>query len=376
MLCYLLTKEYVLTIREQIKEHGSIRKAAAALGIPRSTLQYRLKREPEQNISALVPDDFGIERSTITVEPDGTLGRQWLKTKYDPQVIRDRLEDIRQEFCSTLPRFDLDIPTCASGDENLFTMFVITDYHLGMLSWAEETGSNWSMDIAEQLFIKYFKYAIQNTPAAKVAILGNIGDFLHFSGMKAITNHSGHVLDADTRYSRLVRVAIKMSRIAVAMLLEKYEEVHVFHMEGNHDDDASIWLRESVWSHYENEPRVIVSRRVDPYHCFERGDVTIFMHHGHLRRSRDLETILIAKFREQFGRTRKSYAHTGHFHNKEVISVNNMRIEQHPTLAAADSYATRGGWMSNMRESPVITYDQRYGEIGRIVVPVELLESM
>lgn len=125
-----------MTLRDEIKPYKSIRQAAAALGIPRSTLQYRLKREPEQNISDLVPNDFGIERSTITVEPDGTLGRQWLKTRFDPQIFREQLEEIRAGFISSLPK-ELFTEYCpvTLPEQDLLTTYVLTDYHMGMLAW-------------------------------------------------------------------------------------------------------------------------------------------------------------------------------------------------------------------------------------------------
>ena len=87
-----------------------------------------------------------------------------------------------------------------------------------------------------------------------------------------------------------------------------------------------------------------------------------------------LETVFIAKFREVFGRTKHSYAHTGHLHHNVLRETNTMQIEQHRTLAAPDSHASRGGWMSG-RDAKVITYHAEHGEVGRIIVSADMLKG-
>jgi hypothetical protein len=49
-----------------------------------------------------------------------------------------------------------------------------------------------------------------------------------------------------------------------------------------------------------------------------------------------------------------------------------MTVEQHRTMAAKDAYAARGGWMAG-RGAPVITYSNRFGEVGRQVYTPEMV---
>jgi hypothetical protein len=42
-------------------------------------------------------------------------------------------------------------------------------------------------------------------------------------------------------------------------------------------------------------------------------------------------------------------------------------VERHPTLAARDAYAARGGYVS-FRGARAITYDKQLGEVERITV--------
>ena len=94
-----------MTLREQIKEYGSIRKAACALGIPRSTLQYRLKREPEQDIAAdIVPEGYRVRGTSTLYDKEGNVKLSWVKTQIDPEKIAEILDEIRVGFTSTLPR--------------------------------------------------------------------------------------------------------------------------------------------------------------------------------------------------------------------------------------------------------------------------------
>ena len=86
------------------------------------------------------------------------------------------------------------------------------------------------------------------SPDSENAIFAQIGDFLHWDGLDAVTPASKHVLDADTRFTKLVRVAIRVIKRVIKMLLTKYKKVTVIMAEGNHDPASSVWLREMLHS--------------------------------------------------------------------------------------------------------------------------------
>jgi len=78
-------------------------------------------------------------------------------------------------------------------------------------------------------------------------------------------------------------------------------------------------------------------------------------------------------YRDIFGKTKHSYAHTGHCHHKESKETNLMYLTQHTTLAAKDSHASRGGYQSK-RDAKVITYSKKYGEVGSSTISPEMIK--
>lgn len=358
-----------------IKSSKTLKIAAKALGLSLRTLERRAADlrvrgfSPEHDMTHPAPEGFALKGTSTLYDDHGKIKQQWVKTDRDAQAVYKMLSAAFEGFTSEIPKTPPVKRPIKQLEEDLANCYVITDYHFGMLSWGEETGADWDIKIAEDLLVAWFKVAIEQSPDAKVGIFGQLGDFLHWDGMDAVTPASKHLLDADTRFQKLVRAAIRAIRRIIAMLLEKHEEVHVLMAEGNHDPASSIWLREWCAAMYENDPRVTVDVSPDPYYCYEHGDTAIFFHHGHKRRPTNIDSVFVAKFREVFGRTKHAFAHMGHMHHIHVKETELMVIEQHRTLAAPDAYASRGGWMSG-RDAKVITYSKKHGEAGRVTIPV------
>lgn len=340
-------------------------------------IQVRRKRlaekgfSPPHDLTKEVAPGFLLKGTSTMYGKDGELKLQWVKTKLDP----DRIQEMVQEFLGGINdeiQRAAPVTQKAAGSSRHLNLFPFTDYHLGMLAWAEESGDDWDISIAESLAVKWLEEAIRCAPPADVAVLANMGDFLHWDGLAAVTPQSRHVLDADSRYTKLVRVAIRLIRRMIEMLLETHGTVHVIMAEGNHDEASSVWLREALKVVYENEPRISFDDNPDPYYCYEFGNTALFFHHGHKRKAEAVDQVLVSKFREVFGRTKYAYAHTGHLHHLKALETNLMVVEQHRTLAAKDAYASRGGWLSE-RSAAVITYDSEYGEVRRSVITPAML---
>lgn len=340
----------------------------------REAADARVGVAPEYGINAPVPAGFRLKgASTLVDTRTGESVMQWQKIDADREaqaaLMRAAIEAMAEKIPREKPR-----PAPRHTEAALLNCYVLTDYHLGMLAWPDETGEPWDTDIAERMLVDWFSAAIAQAPAAQTAVFAQLGDFLHWDGMDAVTPASKHLLDADTRFQRLVRVAIRVIRRVIGMLLTKHERVIVLMAEGNHDPASSIWLREWLAAAFEHEPRVSVDTSADPYYCVEHGATALFFHHGHKRRPKDIDTVFAAKFREVFGRTRYAYAHMGHLHHVDVKETNLMLVEQHQTLAAKDAYASRGGWMSD-RAAQVITYHDRFGEVGRVRLSAAMFEA-
>lgn len=322
-----------------------------------------------------IPENHKISGKSTLYDESGRRILQWVKTSEDKEKRERMIKAILESLNSKIERAEPEtLLNTSIKNEDLLNQYTITDYHLGMLSWHEETKADWDISIAENLLTDWFEYAISISPSARGCILAQIGDFLHFDGLDSVTPTSKHVLDSDTRFTKLVRVSIRVLRKIIQKLLQKYEFVHLILAEGNHDIASSVWLRELFSFHYENESRVTVDTSPDPYYCYEFGQTLLFYHHGHKRSVSNIDSVFVSKFKERFGISKHVYAHLGDKHSFKGEETNLMLIEQHRTLAAKDAYASRGGWMSG-RDAKVITYHKEFGEVGRLTINQQIISK-
>jgi hypothetical protein len=213
---------------------------------------------------------------------------------------------------------------------------------------------------------------VNAAPAAKVGIVAQLGDFLHSDGLAAVTPTSGHLLDQDGRFPKVVQAAIRILRRVVELALAKHETVVVLMAEGNHDLASSVWLRAMFQALYEHEPRVQVIDSELPYYVYQHGQTMLAWHHGHLKKNDDLPILFASQFPKIWGNTVKRYAHCGHRHHVEEKEHSGITVIQHSTLAARDAYASRGGWMSE-RQCTAITYHADFGQVARNTVTPEMI---
>jgi hypothetical protein len=320
-----------------------------------------------------VPEPFVVRGISTYYNAEGKPSGQWVKSRINDEKLAEMVQATLDGMKDEITKADPCNPPTDYLSDQILNCYVITDYHLGMLSWSEETGADWDVTIAEDLIIKWFQQAIAQSPNAKTAVFAQLSDFLHFDGMDAVTPSSKHLLDVDTRFSKLVRSSIRILRTIINMLLQKHQEVHIIMADANHDPVSQIWLREWFAVMYENEPRVTVDTSPNPYNAYEFGKTALFFHHGHKRKPANVSEVFASQFREMFGRTKYAYAHMGHMHHLDVKENSLMIVEQHRTLAAPDAYSARGGWLSG-RDAKVITYHQQYGEVSRLTINSDMLK--
>ena len=398
-----IDNETLARAAELYKQHGSMRPAAAEMGVAYATFNKYVHRAAEAGLLGTSPvlPGFKIARITNTAKGDIIKQRPDLGAPYKPidtlavkgrttwaeilpdgsrvatrEVIMERagaqdmLAAIRAAvdgFKDELPRA-APVPAAQSHNADLLSFYAVSDLHMGALAWHEETGSDdYDLAIAERLIEDWFAAAIVQAPAAKTAILAQMGDLLHWDGFDSVTPTSRHVLDGDSRFPKMVRAAIRVLRRVIRSMLGKHEHVHVIMADANHDPASGVWLREMFAAFYEDEPRVTVDQSSSTYYAYRHGNVSLFVHHGHRRKISDVDSVFAGRFREMYGSTRYSYAHLGHLHSDELKSTNLMKVERHETLAAPDAYAANGGWLSG-RSAKVITYHRDHGEVGRLTL--------
>jgi hypothetical protein len=274
-------------------------------------------------------------------------------------------------MAADLPKVE---PTSSISHQNdqLCNLYVMTDCHVGMLAWHKEGGEDWDLKIAESVLTGCFRQMVDLSPLAGTGFVCQLGDWLHSDGLLPMTPTHHHILDQDGRFSKIVQTSIRILRRLIDHALTKHDKVIVLMAEGNHDPASSIWLRAMFQALYENEPRVCVIDSELPYYVYTHGETMLAFHHGHLKKTDALPMLFAAQFPKQWGESKSRYCHTGHRHHTEEKEHSGMTVMQHPTLAARDAYAARGGWISERKVSS-ITYHKKYGQVARIVVTPEML---
>jgi hypothetical protein len=376
-----LKPELLQEAMDLVAAHGTITAAARVLGVPRSTMDHRYRKavqgDFQPQVQALLAGDkaapaegLKVKGTSTLYDGDGKAKLQWVKldTKMEELVRMQHaaLKSMTEEL-QPIPR--IAAPETTFGD--LLTLYTLTDCHVGMLAWDKEAGEDWDLGIAEKCLVETFMRMIDAAPHSRVGIVNQLGDFLHFDSLQPMTPTNHHILDADSRYQKMVEVAVRILRRVVEYALTKHDNVQVYMHEGNHDPAGSVWLRVLFAQLYRDNPRVNVGMSPNPYVAYQFGRTLLGFHHGHLTKLNNLPLIFASKFPSEWGGTEYRYIHTGHKHHVEEKEHPGIKVVQHPTLAAPDAYAARGGWLSK-RQATSITYHRVTGEYARgIFIPTK-----
>ncbi len=373
-----------LEIAEAIEREGSMRKACKALGMESTAAKKSIARlkaraalagySPGHDWTRPVPPTHIAKGVSTLYDAEGQVRAQWVKADIKRDEYERLMRAVIDDLVAGVPR---EPPAAAPKDvlrEDLMTVYTLTDSHVGMLAWGRETGADWDLEIAERVLTGCFEHMISASPASRFAVVNQLGDFLHMDGLQPVTPTSGHILDADGRFEKVIKVAVRVLRRAVGSALLKHEIVYALMAEGNHDIASSVWLRVLFKALFEDEPRVRVIDSPLPYYAIQHGSTMLAFHHGHLKKNDQLPLLFAAQFSQMWGLTTKRYCHTGHRHHVEEKEHSGMTVIQHPTLAARDAYAARGGWIAE-RQVSSLTYHRQWGQVSKITVVPEMLES-
>jgi hypothetical protein len=363
-----LTDEQCAEALAAVDEYGNISAAALALGINRATFQSRVNEGRRRQSGMIVTG-----RSTLTNLQTGEPVMEWVKESLDRQREEEARQAAFKAMAAELPRA-APVPAPNSYSGELCNLYTYSDFHLGMLAWGKEGGADWDLKIAEQTLIDSFTMMVAQSPNAHTAVLNIQGDMLHTDGLLPLTPGHKHVLDADGRFSKIVASAIRAIRELVRLALAKHSSVHLIIAEGNHDEASSVWLRQMFTALYDEEPRITVNASELPFYAFQWGDTMLGVHHGHKVKNEHLPLLFAAQFPQMWGETTKREIHCGHRHHRDEKEYNGATVIQHPTIAARDAYAARGGWIAD-RSVQSICYHKRFGQVGRVSICPEMLAA-
>ncbi|GJD45835.1 hypothetical protein AFCDBAGC_3712 [Methylobacterium cerastii] len=403
-------------ILSAVRDAGSVRAAAKALGMARSSVWERVKRlsgtvqsnDTERAFSAYrgelgtksVLPGFELKRTTAVLDRHGDVAREyvtqfkapgrlaeipagrllkgvsilkdssgrvtqeWVKTREgrDPQ---DVIEAIKAAFEGYEGRHE-PIPAPAAAGADLLTLLPLADWHIGAHSLGRETGTDWDLKIAEEVIGRAVENVVERSPASGLGVVLGGGDLMHADNQDNRTARSGNQLDVDGRYPKVFDVASRLTVRTVDAMLRRHDRVVVRILKGNHDEHCAVAIAHFLYALYRNEPRVAVDLDPSLFWYARFGRVMLAATHGYETKLQDLPGVMAARRAEDWGLTRFRYAHGFHIHHKRLLGFEAGAVvaESHQVPVAQDAWHYGAGLLSG-RSIQTITYHRAYGEVSR-----------
>lgn len=366
---------------------GSNVKAGKLLGITRQTVDKCMRcilhnavkqgYSPEHDMTKTVPEGFHVQGISSYYGEDGQLRGQWVKSQADREAEQQILEDVLKErFSCVKPLAKIAAPR-KKLLKDLVNVIVLSDAHIGLYAWAEETGVGWNLKTARQMIVGAVKYLIDAAPPCEEALIANLGDYIHTDNKSYKTTSGSHPLDVDGRWAEVVAVGVDALVSCIDFALAKHKTVRVINQCGNHDYHTAIMMNIGLSMAYKNNPRVILESSAPVYNYVRYGKVLVGITHGDKRIKPDeLPLVMAADRPGDWGDSLYRYWYTGHLHHQRKFEPtgSNCTIETFRIMAGRDAWHQGQGYRAG-REMQSIILHRDFGETARNVVTPDMLRQ-
>jgi hypothetical protein len=395
---------------------GTSDKAAKELGVTGQTVRGSVaaarRKAAERNHapefgrspprSPVLPETERIKGVSTLRNGDGSIASEWTKTEgatidqeknvIDAPIVKqaaftDGRGDVRALWTTRKPEQQQQINNVIEGlrlhlqeyhaparrvirgrshvglSRGLLEVYVLGDPHVGLLTWAPETGSDFDLKIVETELCAAVDLAVERSAPASRALLINVGDYFHANDDTQLTPGHKHKLSVDSRVPKIFRVGFGIQCRMVQRMLEVHDHVTVWNVGGNHDPLLALMLNFTMQERYREEPRVTVPDNFEHYPHMKFGKNLIAAAHGHLAPMKELGGIMATDWPEEWGQTEYRRWFCGHRHSEAVVEGMGFVAEQFNTMAARDDF--NSGRYRAARSMKVLTLHETYGLISR-----------
>jgi hypothetical protein len=288
----------------------------------------------------------------------------WLKRNTD--VIE--LNDLKQRIIAEIKKESKSVPKIIikKYEKPCLLVVDIPDLHFDKLAWHKETGKDWDIKISSAAFLTTIDDLISKASVYNVdRILFPVGnDLFNADTIDNLTTHGTKQI-VDGRWKKAFPMARKLMIIAIEKLAQ-IAPVDVIIITGNHDEQKTFYLGDSLECWFHNNKNVSVDNSPKKRKYYDYGNTLIGYTHGKDEKVDRLPMILANEAKEQFSKTNYHEWHLGDKHHKKDIKftpteeVDGIIIRFLSSLTALDEWHYSKGYLSKQAGQGFI-YDKKNG---------------
>lgn len=297
-------------------------------------------------------------------------------TMFKIQVWLKRLENI--EFVEAIRNLIKEIPKLKTPKKkynrkgDYLLEIALFDIHFGMLAWKPESGNDYDIKIAENIFLLAVQDLLDKTTIYKPSrILFPIGsDFLHVDDPTNSTPQNKNPLDTDSRLIKIYEKA-KKATIKAVNYCREFAPVDIVWIPGNHDPQISWYLCDVLGEVFSKDKDVTVDVAPTVRKYFSWGKSLIVFTHGSEEKHQDLPGIIATEKPALWGNSIYREVHTGHRHRKSEMKWINIEeksgaiVRVIPSLVVPDAWHMRKGYVRGWHSAEAYLWDKKWGVIAQ-----------
>ncbi len=228
-------------------------------------------------------------------------------------------EDIDHYLENKKFKYDKPLTEPLQYDTNGETLEIdLPDFHGGMLAWIQETGADYDIHIAKDLFFKCLYDIVERCKGRKFKkiILATLGDLIHIDNDMQTTS-KGTFQQSDGRMAKITDAGMDMLIDGITLLVD-IAPVHVVYLAGNHDRVSGRLVMQTVHMAFRSDPNVTFDMSPNPQKHIEMGSNLIGLTHGCMA-GKNMDKWLQVQARAAWGRCKHVEVHQGHIHTQKFV---------------------------------------------------------
>ncbi len=302
--------------------------------------------------------------STTQGKVPKTTVKVWMKKKSNDLQMSNILMDFKLSAHQFEPKIQPTLfPKMKAG---MLYEIEMPDMHIGKLTWGEESGED--TDIKSQVadaksVITDLLSHTQHYPISKILLpLGN--DYYNVDNNLNMTTH-GTPQQEDTRWRKSFKIGWQLAADIINMCVQ-VAPVDVIIVGGNHDEQRSFYLGETLSALYTNQKHVHVDNGAKLRKYYRFGTNLIGLTHGYWEKLRDLSGLMSYEVPEMWSQTAYREWHTGDKHHKDEwvhktheMGNDGVVIRILRSLTTPDAWHYSKGYVGALRASEAFLFHEK-----------------